>query len=217
MKAIYQDKDLLVIDKPAKMDVVSLGKELEKEHPELKNVERQGIIHRLDKDTSGVILVAKDEKGLIFFQKQFKNREVEKKYLALVVGKIKEDKGKIETLIGRNPKEWKKQRVYLKTEPGSNGKREAVTYYRVLKRYQDYTLLEVTPKTGRMHQIRCHLTYLGYPIVGDKVYGFKNQPCPEKLDHQFLHANYIKIKFPNGEYKEFISELPKELELCLPK
>jgi len=217
MKVIHKDKDLLVIDKPARMDVVALGKELLKSYSELENMERQGIIHRLDKDTSGVILVARNEKALIFFQKQFKNREVEKKYLALVIGKVKEDKGKIETLIGRNPKLGKKQRVYLMAEPGSEGKREAVTYYQVLERYQDYTLLEVMPKTGRMHQIRCHLTHLGHPITGDKVYGFKNQSCPEKLDRQFLHASYIKIKLPNGEYKEFNSELPKELELCLPK
>jgi len=212
MKIIYEDENLLVIDKPAGIDILALGIELARQHPELKEVERNGIIHRLDKDTSGVILIAKSNQGLIFFQKQFKNKEVEKRYIALTIGNIKNDNGIIETLIGRNPSNGKKQKVFLNEEPGSQGQRRAKTDYKVIGRFKDYTLIEISPKTGRKHQIRCHFSYIGHPIARDKVYGFKNQPCPAGLARQFLHASYIKIKMPNGEIKEFSSELPEELK-----
>jgi len=212
MKIIYENDDLLVIDKPAGIDVISLGEELAKQYPGLEKVERNGIIHRLDKDTSGVILTAKSNDGLIFFQKQFKNKEVEKKYIALAIGNVKNDNGVIETLIGRNPREWKKQKVFLEGEPDSQGQRNAITSYKIIERFKDYTLIEVTPKTGRKHQIRCHFSYIGNPIAGDKLYGFKNQPCPNGLNRQFLHASYIKIKMLNGEKKEFRSGLPEELK-----
>lgn len=204
LKIIYEDDDVLVVDKPAGIVTKNL-------YPKLKKV------HRLDKDTSGVLLIAKNEKSLIFLQKQFKDRRVEKKYFALVVGEVKNNYGLIETLIGRAPKDRKKQKVYLPIEPGSKGKREAITEYKVIKRFGDYTLLEVFPKTGRKHQIRCHFSYLGHPIAKDKTYGFKNQPCPEGLTRQFLHASYIKIKLPNGGTKEFKSKLPNNLETCLLK
>ena len=150
-------------------------------------------------------------------QKQFKDKRVEKKYIALVAGKVKANQGVIETLIGRALKDRKKQKVYLPAEPGSEGKREAITGYKVIEKFRDYTLLEVFPKTGRKHQIRCHFSYLGHPIVGDKMYGFKNQLCPEGLNRQFLHASYLKIKLPDGKEKEFKSKLPKDLEICLQK
>ncbi|MBD3208518.1 MAG: hypothetical protein GF370_03635 [Candidatus Nealsonbacteria bacterium] len=208
MKAIYEDQDLLVLDKPAGIDVESLQEKLKDAY----------LIHRLDKDTSGVILAAKSQEALIFFQKQFINRKVEKKYIALTAGEVKVDSGAIETLIGRSKKDGKKQKVYLVNDPGSKkGKREAITYYKVIERFEDYTLLEVFPKTGRMHQIRVHLAHIGHPIAGDKVYGFKNQPCPKGLSRPFLHASYIKVKMPNGKFKEFKSNLPKELKLCLPQ
>jgi 23S rRNA pseudouridine1911/1915/1917 synthase len=209
MRIIYEDKDLLVADKTAGIETIEIPEKLGKK---LFN------IHRLDKDTSGVNLFAKSQEALIFFQKQFINREIEKKYLALVSGSVKNDSGTIETLIGRSKKDGKKQRVYLRGEPGlPKVEREAVTEYRVLKRYEDYTLLEIMPKTGRKHQIRCHMAYLGHPVVGDKIYGFKKELKPADLSRQFLHASYIKIKIPNGEYKEFNSKLPEDLEKCLPK
>lgn len=228
IKIIYEDNDLLVIDKPAGIIVFPEKPPKEKTlidyllevKPELKNAgkpPRYGIVHRLDKDTSGILLVAKSNEGLIFFQKQFKTRGVEKKYLALVVGNIKNNQGRIETLIGRASKDRKKQKVYLPTEPGAEGKREAVTEYKVPERFKDYTLLEVSPKTGRKHQIRCHLAYLLHPITGDKMYGFKNQPKPEGLNRHFLHASYIKIQLPNGQTKEFISKLPEELQKIIEK
>lgn len=202
MKKIYEDDDVLVIDKPAGIVVTDI-------YPELSKV------HRLDKDTSGVLLIAKSEKALIFLQKQFKQRSVEKKYIALVIGNIKNDQARIETLIGRSKKQGTKQKVYLTAEPGSEGKREAITRYKVLERFKDYTLLEVSPKTGRMHQIRTHLAYINHPIVGDEKYGFKDQPCPKGLKRQFLHASYLKIKLLDGEHKELSSTLAQDLKLCL--
>jgi len=206
MKIIYEDENLLAIDKPAGMETIEIPDKLGR---------KVFNIHRLDKDTSGVNLFAKNQKDLIFFQKQFINREVEKKYIALVVGNVKNDSGIIGTLIGRSPRDKRKQKVYLPAEPGSTGKREAITEYKVLERLKNYTLLEVVPRTGRMHQIRCHLAYINHPIVGDKKYGFKNQPKPKDLNRQFLHASYIKIKLLNGEIKELNSELAQDLKLCL--
>lgn len=204
MKIIYEDDNVLAIDKPAGIVTSDL-------YPNLSKV------HRLDKETSGVLLIAKNEKALIFLQKQFKQRRVEKKYIALVIGNIKNNQGTIEILIGRAPKDRKKQKVYFPLEPDAKGKRETITEYKVIKRLKDYTLVEVFPKTGRKHQIRCHFSYLGHPIAGDKMYGFKNQPCPEGLKRQFLHASCLKIKLPNGKTKEFKSALPDDLKLCLQK
>jgi 23S rRNA pseudouridine1911/1915/1917 synthase len=203
-KTIYEDENLLVIDKPAGIITSDL-------YPNLKKV------HRLDKDTSGVLLIAKNEKSLIFLQKQFKNRKVEKRYVALVVGNPKNEQGTIETLIGRAPRDRRKQKVYFPLGPNAKGKREAITKYKVIKSFKDYTLFEVILKTGRKHQIRCHFSYLGHPIAGDKMYGFKNQPCPKELKRQFLHASYIKIKLPDEKIKEFKSILPDDLKLCLQK
>lgn len=230
IKIIYEDNDVLVVDKPAGIETIALINSLSKQYSGLKKV------HRLDKDTSGALLIAKNDESLIFLQKQFtpleitsdsgsslspesltgfKTRRVEKKYLALIVGNLKNNQGRIETLIGRSPKDRKKQKVYLLTEPGAGGKREAITEYKVLEKFKDYTLLEVSPKTGRKHQIRCHLAYLGHPIVGDKMYGFKNQVCPKGLKRQFLHASHIKINLPDGKIREFNSDLSEDLKLCL--
>lgn len=221
IRIIYEDEISLVADKPAGIETIGVPVKLGKK---IFNA------HRLDKDTSGVNLFAKDQETLIFFQKQFftqsgssqgLEKKLEKRYIALVVGSVKDNEGKIETLIGRNPKERKKQKVYLETEPGSDDKRRAITEYRVLERIKsdskkiDYTLLQVHLKTGRKHQIRCHMAYLHHPVAGDKLYGFKNQLNPKELKRQFLHAEYIKIKYPSGEYKEFCSKLPEDLQLCL--
>lgn len=233
IKTIYEDNDVLVVNKPAGIVVFPEGQTLKNEEktlidylteqfPHLKDVgepPRYGIVHRLDKDTSGVLLVAKSNEGLIFLQKQFKNREVEKKYVCLVEGTITTDHGRIETLIGRAHGDKRKQKAYSLGDPNPVGKREAITEYKVLSRYKDYTLLEVEIKTGRRHQIRCHFSYLQHPIAGDKLYGFKNSKIPAGLTRQFLHSAYLKIQLPfdeaqgrpSGEIKEFKSELPEEL------
>ncbi len=219
---LYEDSDSLVVDKPAGIVVFPEGPTKERtlidclleKFPGLKNTGqplRYGIAHRLDKDTSGILLVAKSNEALDFFQKEFQNQRVEKKYLALVQGEINTEAGVIETLIGRSKKDKRKQKVYLKGEPGSKDKREAITEYRAIDKFREYTLIEAMPKTGRKHQIRAHLAYLNHPIVGDKLYGFKNQLIPKGLTRQFLHANYLKIKLLSGQEKEFKSELPEDL------
>ena len=228
LKVIYKDSDVLVINKPAGITVFpeneirekTLIDYLLKRFPNLKNVgnkPRYGIIHRLDKDTSGILLIAKNKKALEFFQEQFKKRKVLKRYLALVVGNIKENQGKIETLIGRSLKNRKKQRVYLPFEPLAKGRklRKAITEYRVLQRFKNFTLIEAIPKTGRKHQIRVHFSHLGHPIAGDRIYGFKNQPRPKNSNRLFLHSYYLKMRLPNGKEKEFQSPLPKDLKEVL--
>lgn len=225
LKIIYEDDNVLAVDKPPEIVVFPEGKEKQKtlidylieKFPELKNTglsPRFGVVHRLDKETSGIILVAKDNATLGSLQDQFEQRKVIKKYTALVVGEIKKNDGEIETLIGRAPKDRRKQKVYLEEEPGSEGKREAKTLYRVLERFKGYTLLEVEPKTGRKHQIRCHLAWLHFPIAGDKLYGFKNQSCPKGLSRQFLHASYLKVELPTKQM-EFKSDLPEDLKIII--
>ena len=226
-KIIFEDENILVVDKPAGISVYSedekeegLIKKLSEEKPDLKNVgtePRYGIIHRLDKDTSGVLLVAKNNQSLEWFQKQFKENKPSKKYTALVIGRIDESEGKIETLIGRSKKDFRKQKVYFPGEPEAKGKREAITEYKILKSFDDYTLIEVYPKTGRMHQIRVHLSYVHHPIVGDDKYGQKNQICPEKLKRQFLHASNLTVLMQDGSKKTFESELPEDLKIVLEK
>lgn len=201
METIYEDENVRVIDKPAGVTVDNFNRPA----------------HRLDKDTSGVLLLAKNEKTLRFLQKQFKERKVEKKYIALVVGHLKSEKGEIETLIGRSPQDRRKQKAYLPHDPKAEGKRMAKTSYRVMQRFKDYDLVEVDLETGRKHQIRAQMAYLGHPVAGDKLYGFKNQLCPKELKRQFLHSTFLKIELPNKKNKEFESRLPKDLKLCLPK
>lgn len=208
LKIIYEDDKLLVVDKPAGIDIEGI-----------KNALPEGSFpaHRLDKDTSGVLLVAKNVETLDFLQKQFQERKVEKKYVCLVEGNIPENEGTIQTLVGRSKGDKRKQKVYFAGEPGSEGKREAVSSYRVLQRFKKYTLLEVTPKTGRKHQIRAHLASIGHPIAGDKLYAFKGQIVPQGLKRQFLHATFLKIGMRDGSKKEFTSELPEDLNSVLQK
>lgn len=227
LNIIYEDENVLAVDKPSNMIVApekptnqeTLIDELIKQFSHLKKVgsaPRYGIVHRLDKDTSGILLIAKNNQTLFFLQNQFKERKVVKKYIALVVGDVKKERGTIETLIGRSPKDRRKQKVYLEMEPGSAGKREAVTEFKVVKKFSDekendYTLLEVRPKTGRKHQIRTHLKFINHPIAGDKFYGFDNQPLPEGLERHFLQASFLKVLLPDGRKKEFQADLPQDL------
>ncbi|MEK7665213.1 MAG: RluA family pseudouridine synthase [Patescibacteria group bacterium] len=230
IKIIYENDDILIIDKPAGIVVFNeitsspaaprndaLIDLLIEKYPSLGDIgspPRYGIAHRLDKDTSGILLVAKSNEVLIFLQNQFINRRVEKKYIALICGNIKNDFGEIKTLISRAPGDKRKQKSYLPADAPKSA-REAITEYKVVERYKDYSLLEVKIKTGRKHQIRCHLSYIHHPIAGDKIYGFKDSPTPKGLTRQFLHAVYLKIQLPGGEIKEFKSELPEGLEKIL--
>ncbi len=235
IKIIYQDDSLLVVDKPPGLAVFSergstvptLIPLLLRVFPHLKEVgksPRYGIIHRLDKETSGILLVAKSQPALDFFQKQFKERQVLKKYITLLWGNLKEESGEIKTLIGRAPGNRLKQKAYLHFGPSSSGKREAVTRYRVLKRFFQekksgkniYTLAEAVPKTGRKHQIRAHFAFLKHPVAGDRLYSFKDQVAPKKLARQFLHASLLEINLLEGKGRKiFNSELPDDLERVL--
>lgn len=240
-KIIYEDNDVLVVEKPAGIVVLPEGQTKDNtlidalvvKYPDLKNAgesPRYGIVHRIDKDTSGILMVAKTSEALIFLQKQFsagakaladkKNsqtleKSVEKRYIALVEGNIEDDAGTINTLVARAKGDPRKQRVYSALGLHPKSAREAITEYKVLQRYKEYTLLEVQIKTGRRHQIRCHFSYLGHPVAGDKLYSFKNSKVPDGLTRQFLHSAFLKIQLPSGETKEFMSGLPEELKKVL--
>ncbi|MBA7576006.1 putative RNA pseudouridine synthase [subsurface metagenome] len=159
----------------------------------------------MDKDTSGVMLVAKNSAAQADLAKQFKSHSVTKAYLALVRGRLEPENGIIEADIGRDPHNRKRMAVVA-------AGREARTEYRVIRYIGGYTLLEVMPETGRTHQIRVHLAAIGFPVVGDKVYGVKSP----HLSRQFLHASRLGFKLPSsGEYVEFESELPEDLAKAL--
>jgi 23S rRNA pseudouridine1911/1915/1917 synthase len=213
---IYEDDDLLVIDKPAGLTVHpapghpvhTLVNAILARFPHLAALSdslRPGIVHRLDRDTSGVMVVAKNSSAQAKLVEQFKARSVAKAYLVLVKGHLTPENGVIEAPIGRDPRDRKKMAVVAKG-------REARTEYRVKKYVGDYTLLEVFPETGRTHQIRVHFGAIGFPVVGDKVYGVKSP----FLSRQFVHASRLGFKLPaTGRYREFKSELPPDLAQAL--
>jgi len=213
---IYEDDDLLVVDKPAGLTVHpvpghpghTLVNALLAHFPHLADTGdalRPGIVHRLDKDTSGVMLVAKTGKARADLAGQFKSHTVSKAYMALVKGRLTLEEGIIEAAMGRDPRNRKKMAVV-------EGGREASTEYQVIKYIGGYTLLEVRPRTGRTHQIRVHLGAIGFPVAGDKIYGVK----VPFLSRQFLHACRLGFSLPaTGEYIEFKSELPEDLEQAL--
>ena len=213
VEIIYEDNDIIVINKPKGMVV----------HPANGNPDgtlvnavmsickdslsgiggeiRPGIVHRLDKDTSGIIIVAKNDKSHINLSEQIKNHEIKKTYIALVRGVVKENNATINIPIGRSKTDRKKMAVDQK---GKN----AVTHFKVLKRYQKYTLLEVNIETGRTHQIRVHLSHIGYPIIGDAVYS--NGKNEWQIEGQCLHAKSLEFTHP-------ISNKQMNLEAKLPK
>ena len=211
---IHEDDVLLVIDKPAGMVVHpgaghtsgTLVNAVLAHCPQVADVggaDRAGVVHRLDKDTSGLILVAKDEATRTALQRQFKRRQVAKTYLALVEDQVQPSEGIIEASIGRDKRQRKKMAV---TRSG----REARTTYRAIEYFADHTLLEVHPHTGRTHQVRVHLAWLGYPIVGDTVYGHRRQRLLKS--RHFLHAARLRFTHPTtGEEVEFEAPLPQKL------
>jgi 23S rRNA pseudouridine1911/1915/1917 synthase len=216
LNIIYEDEDLLVVDKPDGLTVHpapghashTLVNALLSHFPHLADVGdrlRPGIVHRLDKDTSGLMLVAKNAKAQDNLAGQFKSHSVTKAYIVLVRGHLTPKEGIIEANIGRALRHRQKMAVV-------EGGREARTEYKVIKYIGDYSLLEVRPQTGRTHQIRVHLAAIGFPVVGDKVYGVK----APFLSRQFLHASLLGFRLPStGEYLEFKSELPADLEQAL--
>lgn len=223
IEIIYEDNDIIVVNKPkglvvhpangnpdgtlvnaimaiCKDSLSGIGGEL-----------RPGIVHRLDKDTSGLLIVAKNDKAHINMSEQIKNHEVEKTYIALVRGFVKENEATINMPIGRSTKDRKKMAVV-------NTGKEAVTHFKVLERYDKYTLLEVKIETGRTHQIRVHLSQIGYPIVGDGVYS--NGKNEWNIEGQCLHAKKLKFKHPitggelnlEAQLPEYFKEVIRKLE-----
>ena len=171
--------------------------------------ERPGVVHRLDKETSGVILLAKNERAHRWLQDQFRLRQVDKTYLALVDGKPPTPSGRVEAPVGRDPSHRKRMAIV----PESRG-REAISEYKTLESFKLHTLLEFHPLTGRTHQIRLHCAFLGCPIVGDEIYGRKKPTV--RIDRHFLHARSLKIVLPGEKQPRFFeAPLPEELEQIL--
>lgn len=220
LNIVFENDDLVVINKPAGMVVHpaaghssgTLVNAMLGYDPDIEGIggqERPGIVHRLDKETSGLILIAKNERAHRWLQDQFRLRKVDKSYLALVDGKPPTPSGRVETHIGRDPSHRKRMAIVSE----SRG-REAISEYKTIETFRHHTLLEFHPLTGRTHQIRLHCTFLGCPIVGDEVYG-KKKPSID-IDRHFLHAYRLKIILPGEkDSRLFEAALPDELERVL--
>jgi 23S rRNA pseudouridine1911/1915/1917 synthase len=216
VEVIYEDPDIAVINKPAGLTVYpapghsshTLVNALLKRFPDLAwfgDSPRPGIVHRLDKDTSGLIVVARNEKARLDLFAQFRSRSVKKAYLVMVQGKLEPERGAIDAPIGRDPSDRKRMAVVTRG-------RTARTDYRVIQYYKSCTLAEVHIQTGRTHQIRVHMSAIGHPVVGDKKYG-KGYAPPGR---QFLHACYLELSLPgNGQIRSFTSGLPPDLQQVL--
>lgn len=220
LEIIFENSDLMVVNKPAGMVVhPSAGHQSGTlvhaalaHAPDIEGVggvRRPGVVHRLDRDTSGLIILAKNDATHQWLSDQFRTREVEKTYLALVDGVPPTQSGRVEAAIGRDPVDRKRMAV---VPPGKG--RSAVSEYHTLRRYPEHSLLEVHPITGRTHQIRLHLKFLNCPVVGDRVYGHKHSSLP--LKRHFLHATRLRIKIlGESEASEFEAPLPEDLILVL--
>jgi len=217
---VFENDELMVINKPAGMVVHpaaghadgTLVNAVLGHDPDIEGIggeERPGVVHRLDKQTSGLILIAKNERAHRWLQDQFRLRKVEKTYLALVDGKPPTPAGRVEAYIGRDPKHRKRMAVVSEKKG-----REAISEYQTLESFKSHTLLEFHPLTGRTHQIRLHCAFLKCPIVGDEVYGRKSQSV--EIERHFLHAYRLKIVLPGEKSpKIFEAALPDDLENVL--
>ncbi len=215
---VYEDSDLIVVNKKRGMVVHpapgnytgTLVNALLYHSKNLSSIggpTRPGIVHRLDKDTSGLLVVAKNDLAYKSLSKQIRNRTITRNYIALVHGRLEGDEGWIEAKIGRHPVHRKKMAVVGELRVG----REALTHYRVLERLDNFTIVKVEIKTGRTHQIRVHLSYIGHPVVGDPTYGPKKSPYRDL--GQFLHAETLGFIHPRtGRYMEFKSKIPEDME-----
>jgi 23S rRNA pseudouridine1911/1915/1917 synthase len=220
LDVIYEDHNLLVVNKPAGMVVHpsaghssgTLVHAALAHAPEMEGVggvQRPGVVHRLDKNTSGIILLAKNDRTHRMLQTQFRLREIEKVYWALVDGRPPTPSGRIEAPIGRHPKHRKKMSV-VTPEKG----RDAVSVYHTLKTFKRHTYLEIKPVTGRTHQIRLHLAFIHSPVVGDTVYGKQKATLP--INRFFLHAAKLTVRLPDEpDPRSFLAPLPIDLQRVL--
>ena len=212
LNILYEDNDVIVVNKEQGMVVHPAPGNYNgtlvnallfhcKDLSGINGIIRPGIVHRIDKDTSGILVVAKNDEAHNKLSEQLKNHSMKREYYALIEGRLKNDSGTINKPIGRNKKDRLKMGI---VEDG----KLAVTHYEVLERYNGYTLIKCILETGRTHQIRVHMSSIGFPLVGDPLYGFKRQKF--KLDGQMLHAKTLGFIHPEtNEYMEFNSELPK--------
>jgi 23S rRNA pseudouridine1911/1915/1917 synthase len=249
IKIIYQDSDVIVVNKPAGLKVHPckarpLGKKaletpeptlidwLVERYPEVGGIGdlpeiRPGLVHRLDQGTSGVMIIARNQKSFSFLKSLFKKRKVIKTYLALVVGTPKKSASPVKSQIGKSRSKGIRQTVFQKTAKDFKG---AFTEFKVLKSFDKFSLLKVYPRTGRTHQIRVHLASIGHPIVGDSLYGnWKNQPQIAELGRLFLHALALELTLPynrearssnhaqRGKRIQFEAGLPQELNQIIKK
>jgi 23S rRNA pseudouridine1911/1915/1917 synthase len=213
---VHEDRDVVVINKPAGIAAHAgvgiqsgtVANWFAKRYPNAINVGevegRSGIVHRLDKDTSGVMILAKNENAYIHLKKQFQLRRPKKEYLALVFGVPGGRDGRITRSIGRSRRNPMRRAV-------DDAGKDAATDWIVEEKYASgYSLIRAFPKTGRMHQIRVHLHFLGYPIVGDQLYTFKRKKQPQGVTRHLLHAEKLTITLPNGDTKTFTAPLPED-------
>lgn len=225
---LYENTDVVVVNKPAGLMVHHDGKRDEPtlvdwllaQYPHIKGVgeplvlsddtqiDRPGIVHRLDKDTSGVLVATKTQQAFAHLKRQFQEKEVYKTYKAIVYGAVKKDHDTINRPIGRSAQDFRK----WSAQRGARGTlREAITTYTVIKRGTDFSVLEVTPQTGRTHQIRVHLKAINHPVVCDTLYAPK-QPCALDLQRQALHAATLSFALPSGERITAEAPLPQDIE-----
>ena len=218
LDVVYEDQDIIVINKNADRvvhpapghqndTIVNAMLAHVDNLSAINGVKRPGIVHRLDKDTSGLLIIAKNDKSHKKLAQQFKNRSVEKYYYALIEGNLAYEKGKIEAPIGRDPNDRKKMAVR------KHHSKNAVSRFKIIEEFKNHTLVEVKIETGRTHQIRVHFSYLGHPVVGDKKYGSKNRL---EAKRQLLHAKRLIITHPgSGEKMEFEAELKSDFKAIL--
>ncbi len=231
LDVVYEDEDIIVVNKPTGMVV----------HPAAGNADgtlvnallhhcagslsgiggvvRPGIVHRIDKDTSGLLVAAKNDAAHNALSEQLKTHEVGRVYVAIVIGNLKEDRGTVNAPLGRNPRDRKKMAVL---SVGDGSAREAVTHYEVLERFRGYCLVECVLETGRTHQIRVHMAHLGHPLMGDETYGggkTKFEAANKSLIFgQCLHARQLKLTHPRtGEAMQFDCPLPEEMKKLIEK
>jgi 23S rRNA pseudouridine1911/1915/1917 synthase len=219
---LYEDKDVVVINKPAGVAMYPGASPLGQQaatvaswftdrYPDSKNIgeaHRPGIVHRLDKDTSGVVILAKTPPALTLLQQQFQRHRTKKEYLTLVFNVPGEPEGRITRPLARSKRNPLRRTVDPEGKP-------AITEWRLEKKFAKHALLRVFPFTGRPHQIRVHLHFLGFPIVGDPLYTFRRQRPPQGVTHQLLHAEKLTIQLPSGKRKIFSAPLPDDFQQAL--
>jgi len=229
---VYEDNFVVVVNKPAGMLVhpdnpesaFTLVDWIRKEHPEITDdvgeplmhpvygpLPRPGIVHRIDAETSGILIVAKNKEAFGFIKQQFMDRKVWKVYHAFVYGKINRHEGEVDLPIGKHIKDFRR---YATGKQSRGIMRDSLTYFKTMKVHNDFSYVDVYPKTGRTHQVRVHMSAIGHPIICDKLYAPKKQ-CILGLKRLALHASAITIKLPNGIVLHLIAPLPEDFKKAL--